>query len=70
MACHNQELRYKLFDFTSFLCPGSFGLIGCNDVGRVWSDRGDDGGGLHHGCGGGICVLRGELIRYYGGLVG
>jgi hypothetical protein len=66
MAFHNLELRLKLFDFTSYLFPGTFGLIGFNDVGRVWSDRGNDGGGLHHGYGGGIYVLPAELILFHG----
>lgn len=66
MAFHNLELRLKLFDFTSFLFPGTFGLIGFNDVGRVWSDNGDDGGGLHHGYGGGIYVLPAQLILLHG----
>ncbi|MCX2739681.1 BamA/TamA family outer membrane protein [Pontibacter anaerobius] len=66
MLYHNLELRLKLFDFTSYLLPGSVGLIGFNDVGRVWAENGDDGGGLHHGYGGGLYVLPAELILLHG----
>jgi hypothetical protein len=30
------ELRWKLFDSKSYIVPGAVGLIGFNDVGRVW----------------------------------
>jgi hypothetical protein len=30
------ELRFKLFESKSYLVPGAVGLIGFNDVGRVW----------------------------------
>lgn len=66
MLFHNLELRLKLFDFKSYLFPGSVGLIGFNDVGRVWAEGGEDGGGLHHGFGGGFYVLPAELILLHG----
>ncbi|MBS1585972.1 MAG: BamA/TamA family outer membrane protein [Bacteroidetes bacterium] len=50
----NIELRVKLCDVNSYLVPGTLGLVGFNDVGRVWqqglsSDRWHDGygGGLY-----------------------
>jgi hypothetical protein len=56
MIYDNVELRVKLFDFASFLFPGSVGLIGFNDVGRVWvtneaSDK------WHWGYGGGFYII-------------
>ncbi|TPE43665.1 BamA/TamA family outer membrane protein [Pontibacter mangrovi] len=66
MAYHNLELRLKLFDFTSYLFPGSVGLIGFNDIGRVWADNAADNGGLHHGYGGGLYVVPAELILLHG----
>ncbi|ARS37856.1 hypothetical protein CA264_13285 [Pontibacter actiniarum] len=66
MLYHNIELRLKLFDFNSFLFPGSFGLIGFNDVGRVWADYGDHDSGWHDGFGGGVYVSPAELILLHG----
>ena len=53
MFFNNTELRVKLFDFTTYLFPGSFGLLAFNDVGRVWAD-GEDSNDWHVGNGGGI----------------
>lgn len=55
MLYNNLELRAKLFDFTSYLLPGSVGLIAFNDVGRVWAD-GESSGQWHDGFGGGLYV--------------
>ncbi|AKD05456.1 membrane protein [Pontibacter korlensis] len=66
MLYHNLELRLKLFDFTSYLLPGSVGLIGFNDIGRVWSESGDDGGGWHDGFGAGFYVLPAQLLLLHG----
>ncbi len=38
MLYNNTELRVKLFDFSTYLFPGSFGMSVFNDVGRVWAD--------------------------------
>jgi len=61
MAYHNMDLRLKLFNFTSYLVPGTVGMIGFNDVGRVW-ERGESSGRWHHGYGGGLYVMPGEVI--------
>ncbi len=50
---NNTELRLKLFDFDSYLLPGSLGLIGFFDIGRVWYDD-EDSKTWHKGYGGGI----------------
>ncbi len=55
-AFHNVELRIKLFDFTSYLLPGTVGLTLFNDVGRVWQP-GEASARWHHGYGGGIYIM-------------
>lgn len=61
MLYHNAELRLKLFDFTSYLFPGSLGLIGFNDVGRVWM-REEVSTTWHHGYGGGIYIVPANVV--------
>ena len=61
MLFHNAELRLKLFQFTSYLFPGSFGLIGFNDVGRVWMPD-ENSTTWHHGYGGGIYIIPANVI--------
>jgi DNA repair exonuclease SbcCD nuclease subunit len=55
LAYLSVEFRYKLLESQSYLLPGSVGLIGFNDVGRVWtpditSHKWHDsyGGGLYY----------------------
>ncbi len=58
----NTELRIKLFNFRTSILPGSVGLIGFHDIGRVWSDNPDqifEDSSLenwHRGYGGGLWV--------------
>jgi len=52
---HNIELRLKLFDFVSYLLPGTVGLTLFNDVGRVWVP-GESSSAWHDGYGGGIYI--------------
>jgi len=61
MLYYNLDLRMKLFDFTSYIVPGSVGLLGFNDVGRVWMP-GQSSDQWHHGYGGGIYVIPADLI--------
>lgn len=61
MFYHNLEVRAKLFDFASFLFPGSVGIICFNDVGRVWS-KGIESTKWHDGYGGGIYIIPVELL--------
>lgn len=56
MAFHNAELRLKLFDFTSYLFPGTFGLLGFHDIGRVWMPN-ESSSKWHNGYGGGIYLV-------------
>ncbi|MFL5810239.1 MAG: BamA/TamA family outer membrane protein [Flavisolibacter sp.] len=53
MLFNNTELRVRLFDFNTYLFPGSFGLVAFNDVGRVWINN-EDSKRWHDGYGGGI----------------
>jgi outer membrane protein assembly factor BamA len=51
MLFNNTELRVRLFDFNTYLFPGSFGVVVFNDIGRVWvedekSERWHDGYGF------------------------
>lgn len=61
MLYNNLELRLKVLDFTSYLLPGSVGIIGFNDIGRVWSAT-DSSNAWHDGYGGGIYVIPAELV--------
>jgi outer membrane translocation and assembly module TamA len=61
MFYHNAELRVKLFNFNSYLVPGSFGIIGFNDLGRVWTPN-EAYGKWHHGYGGGIYIIPADLL--------
>ena len=53
MFFNNTELRVRLFDFNTYLFPGSFGILVFNDVGRVWAD-GEKSTDWHVGNGAGI----------------
>lgn len=58
---HNAELRVKLFQFTSYLFPGSLGLIGFHDVGRVWMPD-ESSTKWHNGYGGGIYLVPANVV--------
>ncbi|WP_212564604.1 BamA/TamA family outer membrane protein [Pontibacter indicus] len=58
---NNLELRLKLFDFTSYLFPGSVGVVGFNDVGRVWADN-EKSNTWHTGYGGGLYLIPAKLV--------
>ncbi|MGI4884530.1 MAG: BamA/TamA family outer membrane protein [Janthinobacterium lividum] len=61
MVYNNLELRLKLLDFTSYLLPGTLGLVAFNDVGRVWSP-GEASEKWHDGYGGGLYFLPAQLL--------
>lgn len=61
MMYNNLEVRVRLFDFASYLFPGTVGLIGFNDVGRVWL-RNESSQKWHMGYGGGIFVIPAQTI--------
>ena len=51
----NSEIRFKLFNFTTYIAKGEFGVLAFNDVGRVWLE-GENSNRWHHGYGGGIWI--------------
>ena len=53
LAYGSFELRYKLFDSKFYLLPGAVGLVGFNDVGRVWV-RNENSKKWHYSYGGGL----------------
>ncbi|MVN78262.1 BamA/TamA family outer membrane protein [Hymenobacter sp. HMF4947] len=61
MVYNNLELRFKLLDFTSYLLPGTLGLVVFNDVGRVWSPN-ESSQQWHDGYGGGLYFLPAQLL--------
>lgn len=50
---NNTEVRVTLFDLKRFVIPGSFGILGFYDVGRVWIDT-EASTRWHKGYGGGF----------------
>lgn len=61
MLYNNIELRAKLFDFTSYLLPGSVGLVAFSDIGRVWLPA-ESSKQWHHGYGGGFYFIPAQLF--------
>lgn len=53
MVYNNTEFRAKLFQFTSIVVPATVGIIGFNDIGRVWV-KDDNSSSWHDGYGGGF----------------
>ncbi|WP_437921948.1 BamA/TamA family outer membrane protein [Sphingobacterium sp. LRF_L2] len=61
MAYNNAELRAKLFSFDSYLVPGTVGLIGFYDIGRVW-EKNERSKTWHQGYGGGLYLIPADLM--------
>jgi len=55
MLYHNLEIRIKVLSFTSYLLPGTVGLIAFNDIGRVWMPA-EQSSEWHDGHGGGVYI--------------
>jgi outer membrane protein assembly factor BamA len=66
-AYNNIELRWKITEFQTFLCPITFGLLGFNDVGRVWVDN-ENSSTWHNGYGGGIWIAPINRVVFTGTL--
>lgn len=61
MAYNGLEFRLKALDFNSYLFPGSIGIMGFNDIGRVWTP-GESSSKWHDGYGGGIYINPAEML--------
>ena len=61
MAYNDLELRLKVLDFNSYLFPGSVGVLGFNDIGRVWSPN-ESSSQWHDGYGFGVYLIPADLI--------
>jgi len=62
---NNLEFRVKLFDFNSYLLPGSVGLIAFNDFGRVWMP-GESSNQWHDSYGTGLYIVPAQLVLIQG----
>ena len=63
MLYNNLEMRLKLFDFRSYLLPGSVGIIGFNDIGRVWTPN-EKSNKIHIGYGGGFYIIPAQMLVF------
>lgn len=61
LAYGSLELRYKLFTVRSSILPGSFGIVGFDDIGRVWI-KNDQSRKWHNAIGGGVFFLPYDLV--------
>lgn len=61
LAYASVEFRYKLLTIRSSILPGSFGVLGFDDIGRVWV-AGDQSGKWHNAFGGGVYFLPLDLL--------
>jgi outer membrane protein assembly factor BamA len=50
---NNTEMRLPLISFRTYVFPARFGILGFQDLGRVWIE-GEDSHRWHHSTGGGI----------------
>lgn len=55
MVFNDLEMRLKLFKFNAYLFPGTLGIIGYNDAGRVWIP-GETSSTIHDAYGGGLFI--------------
>lgn len=61
MAYASAELRWKLGDVKSYVLPGQFGLVGFNDIGRVWL-RGENSNKWHNTPGAGLYYIPYNIV--------
>ena len=62
---NNVELRWRISNFKTYLFPGSLGLLGFYDTGRVWADNGDSNKWLSgYGAGFWISPLRRMVLTF------
>jgi hypothetical protein len=61
MLYNNLELRMKLTNFTGYIIPGQFGIVGFYDLGRVWVDD-EKSDKWHSGIGGGLYFAPAQMM--------
>jgi hypothetical protein len=61
MLYNNFEARIRIANFTGYIIPGQFGIIGFYDVGRVWI-KGENSNIWHNGSGGGFYFAPAQLM--------
>jgi hypothetical protein len=61
MAYGSLEIRVKLFESKWYILPGDFGLLGFNDIGRVWM-RNESSHRWHNAIGGGIYYVPFNMV--------
>jgi hypothetical protein len=61
MLYNNFELRMKIANFTGYIIPGQFGVVGFFDVGRVWIDD-EKSDVWHNGVGGGLYFAPAQMV--------
>ena len=61
LAYGSLELRLRLFRSKWYVLPGDFGIVGFNDVGRVWLN-GDESKRWHYTYGGGIYYVPFNMV--------
>jgi hypothetical protein len=61
LAYGSMELRYKLVDVKSYVIPGTLGVLGFSDFGRVWL-RGENSQRWHYTYGGGLFYLPYNMV--------
>ncbi|MFP4469855.1 MAG: BamA/TamA family outer membrane protein [Bacteroidales bacterium] len=55
-AYQNTDIRLKLFNLNTYVLTGQFGILGFNDVGRVWYPN-EGSAKWHHGYGAGLWLM-------------
>ncbi|UTW61887.1 BamA/TamA family outer membrane protein [bacterium SCSIO 12741] len=60
---HNLDVRLKILSFTSIIVPGSFGVLGFHDVGRVWYEP-ETSYRWHNSYGGGVWLSPLNVITF------
>jgi hypothetical protein len=61
MLYNNLELRMKIANFTGYIIPGQFGVVGFFDIGRVWIED-EKSDVWHNGVGGGVYFAPAQMV--------
>lgn len=63
MAYNNFEIRYAIANLANYILPGTIGLTGFYDIGRVWEDN-ESSNTWHHGVGGGLFFSPAQMAMF------